>query len=430
MNTLGTKNQLVYTIREWESLTEDDLFNFTNNKKDAKKDFESLFGFLDAETGKSPFIRYNHIKKQFMFTHNKVGVISLPSGTVLEILPKIGEEEEARSLLVKMVTLYWQAKKVIPRQQSSAAELIHNNPLELLIYLFLQQCSILIKRGLAREYHDYERALPYIKGKINFAKQAIQAVAIPVHLRFQEFEINRPENRLLKSCLIVVNQLSRDSNNRLLAEKLLMFFEDVSCSTNIEEDINLWTRKGGRDLFHYRVIKPLVELLLRKLNPSPIYKNNKLIPYCLLFSMDELFELYIEYHFKQAGIKVEAQQSSEKFISYKNDELFSLKPDFLLYPTGSPRIVADAKWKVLSKSDLDKDHYYGIKREDLYQLFAYIRYYASESLQGLLIYPWNEEFQEIREVKYVHAGEKLFLVPFNCLEPGESIVRLQNYWGI
>lgn len=416
--SIGKNSSLaVLTIREWDEISLNTLQDLRSDEDIAQKDFDSLFYLLQYDGNAPAFLSYNHMKKCFRVINNRVGIISLTTGLTIEILPKIGSIEEACELLNKMIIVYWRSKKILPINVATPAQLIHKSPVELLITLFITQCAVIVRRGLAREYHDYEEPRNYIRGKINFTRQSLESVAIPIHLKFQEYEKDRAENRLLKEGLIKANRLTKEQSVRLLAEKLLFHFEDIIRPTNISKDFNSWTRKGGRDLLHYKGIKPLTELLLKDESPSPIPNKSSEMPFSLLFSMDELFEDYIDYYLKQTGIQVESQKRYRKFIKYGTDEVFALTPDFLLSKDGSNKIVADAKWKSLNNINQSKENYFGVQREDLYQLFTYIRYYSNENRQALIIYPKTEFFTEKRDLEFLHENEKLTLIPFDCVTP-------------
>ena len=80
---------------------------------------------------------------------------------------------------------------------------------------------------------------------------------------------------------------------------------------------------------------------------------------------------------------------------------YALKPDLIIYEDGSPVYICDTKWKykkVPLKSTDDKDVVkvtrksgtFAVKKSDLYQMFAYSRFYADKNGRTptiALIYP-------------------------------------------
>lgn len=106
--------------------------------------------------------------------------------------------------------------------------------------------------------------------------------------------------------------------------------------------------------------------------------------------MEKLFESYIAKCFerfaREEGWTVSVQ-GGRKWLFDRDDEgykpAFQLKPDLILRRDGVT-IVADTKWKRLSKDESDN---FGISQADMYQMYAYsARFSAKETC---LIYPWE-----------------------------------------
>ena len=96
------------TIREYEYLS---LGKATSNKEKtlSRSDFESLEKFILENNSEAVELMNLSIKKglgKVITAKNYVGVISLNSGTTIEVLPKIYSDEDsaekAKKLLIKM----------------------------------------------------------------------------------------------------------------------------------------------------------------------------------------------------------------------------------------------------------------------------------------------------------------------------------------
>lgn len=101
----------------------------------------------------------------FIQAKNFVGVIRLPSGFQLEILPKIdGDESKLRGLVVEMLrTLKDFSHK---KFRDAAIDTARFNLYEIFIRIYLEMVFDLIKRGLRSSYVTREENLNVFKGKL------------------------------------------------------------------------------------------------------------------------------------------------------------------------------------------------------------------------------------------------------------------------
>ena len=209
------------TVREYQKIFRDDCPHFDELIK-----FAAASEFLDLNW------RYVQAK-------NFVGVIRLPGGFQIEILPKIYDGDDPsrlRALVVKMLrTLKNFSGKTFRNAQLDTSRL----PLyEIFIRQYLDMVAELVKRGLKSSYVPREENLRVVKGKlligrhvrINFAHREKFFVA------FDEYGLNRPENRLIKSTLGKLLRTTRDQENFRLTTRLLADFDSVDASTNFAKD--------------------------------------------------------------------------------------------------------------------------------------------------------------------------------------------------
>ena len=101
----------------------------------------------------------------FVQAKNYIGVIRLPSGCQIEILPKLdAPEEKLRGLVVEiLMTLKDFSDKKFRNASLDTARL----PLyEIFIRIYLEMVSDLVKRGLKSSYVLRENNLNFFKGKL------------------------------------------------------------------------------------------------------------------------------------------------------------------------------------------------------------------------------------------------------------------------
>ena len=259
---------------------------------------------------------------------------------------------------------------------------------EVFIQMYLNEVQELLKKGLKSDYLTIEGNLTFFKGKFLINQHLKHNIILKdrFYMAYDEFHINRPENRLIKTTLLKLNKISSNGKNQLLAKRLLAEFEMVNQSTNIDKDFSLV--KKDRNAQAYQSLMTWSQVFLKNKSFST-FKGTENVN-ALLFPMEKIFEAYVA---KQLKIKfpewnVETQKN-DKYL-FDNPKMFGLNPDIYMSKGGSA-IVLDTKWKKLIRNSNN----YGISQSDMYQMYAYAYKYDVENI--ILIYPKHKEISFIKK---------------------------------
>ena len=392
------------------------------------EDFDACLSLLDAndqgEADLEPVMAYSRpYGREQLKVANHVGVIRTERGTQIEILPKISKRSDvtaARQLLLKMLM----ALEDSPFRLGTSADLAaHRIPLfEILMGLFLQQVAAIVRKGIARDYTEHEDNLFYVRGKIILSQHIRRNSVLSdrVWCRFDEFEVNRPINRLVRGALEVVSRLTRDAKNQQLCRELLFWFDRVPPTRSPAEDLRR-VRKD-RLIRHYEPAMPLCMLILERLNPLTQRGSRRALS--VLFPMETIFENYVAAKLPRqlAGWRVSTQVSGHALVeSHGERSMFRLIPDLALR-RGNEVVIADTKWKLLDSAD--RANKYGISQADIYQLFAYSKKYLRDQdrREVYLIYPMTDSFRvPLKPFWYSRDREALWVLPFD-LENDELVM--------
>lgn len=311
-----------------------------------------------------------HGGQEALQARNHAGVVLLPSGQCLEILPKLFAVDDAasrgrgRGILLKML----RALPEFPFRSLPDAALAHADLplLEMFISRFLLETGTLIRKGVCSDYLPTEGEDPFLRGKLLLREHLRRHAAHRdrFYIQHDEFLPDRPENRLVKRALLLALRLSGTEPNRRLARMHLEAFQPVPASRRPDADFAACRK--DRNLAHYAPVLAWCRLLLRGLSPSP--QSGDLRCVSLLFSLPHLFERYVarklEKEAGRRGWSMRAQASGHFLVEdHHGASLFSLRPDMLFTRAGERRL-ADTKWKVVEKSG-------DISQSDMYQMFAY-----------------------------------------------------------
>jgi len=360
--------------------------------------------------------------KSLFQVQSYVGVIQTPCGTQIEILPKISSsspvgDEKSRKALMRMLRYLKDAN--FKRSGDAHLKTAPMHLLELFMSYFLQEVNTLVKRGVRSDYVTREENQTFLKGKL-LINQQIQRNAVQQQRFFcayDEYEPNRPENRLIHSALQKVSWLSRNANNQRLSRELMFVFADVPISKNIRQDFSKC--KSNRAMVHYQHPLEWCRLILNEESTVSSAGITKTIS--ILFPMERIFEDYVAAMLRKSlgkkGYSVRTQESRKHLCVSPNK--FQMKPDIVIR-NGDECWVADTKWKVID----ERDSKHGVSQSDMYQLYAYGKKYKDDGCQGLfLIYPKGDYFTKEKEFIFDESLDeplRLQCLPFYCEAPNQD----------
>lgn len=323
-----------------------------------EKTFDALEAFILANTNDtateavellSLSVRRNIGK--VITARNYVGLITMSDGTVIEILPKIADGEitvsETKQIFLEMLKTLNDVNFKDFNVSSLHTERL--SLLEIFIKMFLDEVTILTKQGLKAAYTPIESNEKFYKGKL-LASQNLKHNLVNKErffVRYDDFNINRPENRLIKSTISFLLKATSDVRNRQLASRLLTYFDKVGFSTNYEGDLSRCF--ADRSVSHYQKVLSWCRVFLRG-NSFTAFAGSE-VALALLFPMEKVFESFIAARFRKhlsTGINIRTQDNRYSLFDSPS-RAFALRPDIVLEFDGRT-IVLDTKWKLLTDS--------------------------------------------------------------------------------
>lgn len=359
---------------------------------------------------------------------NYVGVIALDDGNVIEILPKIcGEENESevKKLLIKMLRTVQNS----PFKSLQATNVnVDKLPIfEIFIRMFLNEAFSVVKRGLKSGYETVEDNLSVCKGKIDFARQIMHNLVHKerFYVRYDEFNQNRPENKLIKSTLKYLFKHSGSSKNKADLKVLLNVFESVEESCDYAADFAKCI--DDRQTKHYHTILAWCKVFLQGKSFTSFAGSE--VAYALLFPMETVFESYVAMQLKRQLDPHEFSVSAQHTAKYLFDtpKKFALRPDIVITRKADDAIfILDTKWKRLINNPAVN---YGISQSDMYQMYAYQKKYGPKSECVTLLYPLTED-SPTNEIKFFSEDDVTVYASFVDLKKIENLSnQLKNLFG-
>ncbi|ETT45425.1 hypothetical protein BSK66_10105 [Paenibacillus odorifer] len=315
---------------------------------------------------------------------NYVGFIQLRSCSI-EILPKVSGKDVRRSRQVLLRMLQRSGFLNIHESQVSQLMIDKMNLFEIIANLFTVKMSDELRKGVFKTYQRESGELHLVRGKINMNRQLRrEALMQPgVSCIYDEFQINNPLNQAFKTALQIVMSKSKFPSTKKRAVSSMLLLDEVDSKLfNYDQ---LERIRFDRTNIRFQDSFQLAKLLIGRSAPlsSPGGSKNSSI----LFKMNDLFEAYIAYLVRKNWDKVMVKDRSYKLLVREGNSrgVFRLEPDLLVVrPNGTP-IIIDTKWKMI----YSHRSRHGVKREDFYQMYAYLTRYT-EVTEVVLLYPHHD----------------------------------------
>ena len=367
-----------------------------------KSVYEELEEFAKSDSGKDVLGFSGNGK--FLQAKNYVGVIQTISGFTLEVLPKIYQSDESednsKEIFLKLLEILYKLPNY-KHTDSAKFGTLDKPLLEIFIAMFLDEVGKIIKRGLKSDYLNKEDNEFFLKGKLLF-NEHIKRNYIhkeKFYVAYDEYTQNRVENRLLKSTLKYLLNISSSFENIRLIRIYQEYMSSINLSINYDNDFRMCNTKT-RGMKYYRDALIWAEIFLKKETFSSF--SGDTIAFALLYPMEKLFENYVEYYLINRYKKLMIiPQYQREFVK----DLFNIKPDFLIQRDDNLLVVADAKWKIIEKNN-------EFSQSDFYQLFAYAKIFKPKKPLRLY-YPMSEYFTKCKRYRYNDNETKIIVIPLD-----------------
>lgn len=334
---------------------------------------------------------------------NYVGLVQLESGFQIEILPKIvfnGDENdvdffETKKVLIKML----ETLEDFPCKEFSDSDIDIENLsiLEIFVRMFVKDVRRLVKQGLKSSYIIEEENIGCFKGKLLVCQNIKYNICHKerFYMSFDEFGVNRPENKLIKSTLLELYKITDNFENSREIRLLLDEFDEVDASFNHEEDISKVVIDRN-SLIYENIIRWVKVFLFGKCFTNFSGENYSK---AFLFRMEQIFESYVANSVENNMSKdwsVSVQDSG--YWLFDKPKKFRIRPDIVLTNKNNEKIkiILDTKWKRLVD---DSSINYGISQSDIYQMYAYSKKIDTPYIW--LLYPLNDEMKRYKDGKRI-----------------------------
>lgn len=354
---------------------------------------------------------------------NYVGFIKL-STVSIEILPKIdinkNDYEGSRKALLNMLN----KSGIINFNYSELGMLsmYKMNLEEILALIFSKTLQSQLMRGPYLEYVNVEENSKALKGSI-LVKEHIKNISryrSDVFCKFEEFSIDNTLNQIFNTCIKkIIRNIKSSETLKILSHINVVFSEVGYIDVNNKKILDY---KFNRLNSRFEPSLLLAKILLNGFSSIGNKGDDK--SFAILFEMNDVYEKYITNLLKLNLNKYSVHHQHSKYKLLKNEktdrDIFSLKPDIVIEVDGKEELIIDTKWKNIDKN-LNR---YGVKRDDFYQMYAYLTRYK-DSKSAILLYPssGNESYEYLESWYLDENKDKKIRVYTVCLDDEEKAIN-------
>lgn len=404
-------------IREYEKITCNPNCRELNQYRYVDEEtFSAIAEFIReyngnaTEEGSSDALEFlNHkgdkIAREVISAQNYVGLIQPRRGIQVQILPKIdfSTSEDRNQILSDTKRIFLKMLRSMKDFQGKAfkeasMDVNRMNIYELFINMYLQEVRLLLKHGIKSGYVTHEENLRYFKGRLLVGENIRTNLAHKerFYMAYDEFDPNRSENKLIKSTLLKLLNLTQSATNAKEIRQMLGYLEMVEPSTNYALDFSKVAM--DRTMQDYTVLLKWSKVFLYNKSFTTFSGRND--SRALLFPMETLFQDYVAQEikrlFRSEGWSVQTQDRG--YYLFDEPSKFALQPDIVMR-RGNRTVILDTKWKALSR----QANNYGISQQDMYQMYAYSRKYNTPEIW--LLYPMNNNVRNCPPIQFVAKND-------------------------
>lgn len=255
--------------------------------------------------------------------------------------------------------------------------------------------TILVKRGLGRQYEERMKAISSLCGKVEVSEtlKSQSFLRRQIVCSYDEFSVDSQMNRILKATVeaLVRSNISKTRKKKL--KHLMAYFANVGL---IDLRFANWRMRYDRNNQNYRLLMAVCWLVAKGLLQTQEDGKTRMMDFFDEQRMCRLYEKFIlEYYRKEhKELTVNASYINWALDKGCSDSLPAMKSDIIL-SRGSRVLIIDAKYyETTMQQHYDKRI---VHSGNLYQIFTYVKNKDAElanvvhKVSGLLLYAKTDE---------------------------------------
>ncbi|AYF90135.1 hypothetical protein D6Z43_24475 [Pseudomonas sp. DY-1] len=355
-------------------------------------------------------------KRNKLYVAEVVGFIQT-QGVQLNILPKLDTPEENRdeNFLFNLLASSGYIKN--PKFAAAQTKKTAFEPLEIVISELASEIETALREGVPRRYEEKREDSESIRGKIDFPRLSTRPpgnALIPI--LHSPLSAGNQLSQAVKYIAGVLHHRTTSSVNRQRLGAILELLSNINSREFSSRELHLI--KISRHEAQWERTISIGQMLSTGHSPDPTFSGED-SAFSLLFKLEHLFERsmrkIIAESIKNVGLNIRHNSSPLFLLNDPQSQkgIVQLRPDYIIHKNEELIAIADAKWKRLDRTK----RAYGIDRDDLYQINAYLgRFKVEKGIVFVPKLPWMQAgWTVMYEIPDSAAKVHLVGVDLECL---------------
>ncbi|MFX4304104.1 hypothetical protein F8N00_01845 [Exiguobacterium sp. A1_3_1] len=373
----------------------------------------------------------NYSSRHFVWGYNSLRILDYVGFIqcetfIIEILPKIpgANHTMMRRALLNMLS----ESNLLPVQVNPIAHYeLFDEPLpEILGYVYANELAAALRQGPTLRYQTLRATSPVLKGRLlvnqYIQQQMSRNQGHHAVCEYEERIVDHDLNRLFLSTNHLLHRMCEKMETQQLLRQTTHLLDDVTYVTWTKEQIQSVTLNRTEQRF-YGALELSKQIMF---GHSTEKVSDSHLSISLLFDMPRVYEAYIGSLLRYSIANYSLMNRKTTYLLHRAHQknVLALRPDFFISgPNGL--LILDTKWKRL----VQQDTYSDVKRNDIYQMYAYLTRFTNVSTV-ILLYPlfdhecvalpddvWHLEDQPSRQIR-IHR--------INLLDKQQTIKQLNE----
>ncbi len=273
------------------------------------------------------------------------------------------------------------------------------NTAELSAAILERGITILVKRGLGRQYEERMETISSLRGKVEVSEtlKSQSFLRRQIVCSYDEFSVDSQMNRILRATVeaLVCSNISKTRKKNL--KRLMVYFVNVR---PVDLRFVNWRMRYDRNNQNYRLLMAVCWLVAKGLLQTQKDGKTRMMDFFDEQRMCRLYEKFILEYYRKEHPEVVANAN---YISWALDNDFSndfsnalptMKSDIMLSLDNRVLIIDAKYYDTTMQQNFDKR---SIHSGNLYQIFTYVKNKDAElanvahKVSGLLLYAKTDE---------------------------------------
>ena len=307
------------------------------------------------------------------------------------------------------------------------------NTADLLSAILAKGISIIVKRGLGKEYIPITEPLSALRGKIDIAQSIKGQTILKKQLvcSYDEFSVNTKLNQILKTTVNILLREEIKIDVKKDLKNLMMYFKDVDIINPYTID---WNIRFNRNNLSYQMLISICYLVIKGLLQKDDKGDMKMQKFLDERQMSRLYEKFILEYYKKYLPRDKYIVKSKEIEWNEDNNFFDFLPKmqsdiYIENKITGEILIIDAKFYTRSMATSQFGNKQTFHSNNLYQIFTYVKNKDRDNtgnVSGMLLYAKTDE-GVAPDAEFIMGGNRMEVRSLDMAGEFKDIEKQLNF---